>query len=237
MEIQFAKRIRLLLFVCALLINFECEAENIPSCWQSVNFHAVIIQRSLQLNVDCEFSDPSNRGSSSQSYNFVPEANIRISGCSTPENKTISPLLDSENEQFNIECKAHGVYKIHQVFTFLNIGVEQVLKNLTNERYVSNSLRSFSSSGVHEWDELLKSNGNRTLSFEIDCSIKDLSCTKTNSISTVSTVHLTIITSTFTITMLIIIIVLIFFPQKFKILKTILQILHSTKIIPKIFDL
>lgn len=217
MDIQFAKRIRLLLFVCALLINFECEAENIPNCLESVNFHAVIIQKSLQLNVDCEFSDPSNLDSSSQSYNLAPDANIRISGCSIPENKTISPLLDSENEQFNIECKAHGVYKIHQVYKFLNLEVEHVLKNLTNERYVSNFLSSYQISRIHDLDQLLKRNGNKTLSFKIDCSIKDLSCTKTNSISTVSTIHLTIITSTIA-TMLIIIIVMVFFRQKFKIL-------------------
>lgn len=215
MDLQFAKRIRLMLFICALLINFECEAENYPNCLRSINLHAVIIKSSLQLNVDCEFSDLSNLGSSSQSYNFTRGANLRISGCSIPENETISPLLDSEMEQFNIECKAIGVFKIHQVYKLLNLEVEHVLKNLTNERYVLTFLQSYYlTSKIHDLDELLRRNGNRTLSFEIDCSIKDLSCKNTNSRSTVS-IYLAAIA--FTI-ILFIIIVLVLFHQKLKIL-------------------
>lgn len=216
MEIQFAKKIRLRLFVCALFINFECIAENSPNCLQSVNVHAVVVKNSMQLNVDCEFSDPSDIPSSSQSYNLSSEINLRMSGCSIPENKTISPLLDSEKEQFNIECKGTGVIKIHQVYTFLNLEIEHVLKNLTNEQYVKMfPRRYYARSQMTDLSQLLRRNGNSTVNYEIDCSIKDLSCTNTNFTSTVSIYYLTATAITI---ILIIIIVSALFYQKLKIM-------------------
>lgn len=218
MEIQFAKRIRLLLFVCALLINFECIAENSPAtnCLRSVNFHGVLVKNSIQLNVECEFSDPSDVASESQSYNLSSEANLRMSGCSITENKTISPLLDSEEEHFNIECKATGVFKIHQVYGFLNLEIEHLLKNLKNVQYVRTFLRSYYvRSQMTDLSRLLRTNGNSTVTYEIDCSIRDLSCKNTNFTSTVSIHYLTATAITI---LLIIIIVSALFYQKLKIL-------------------
>lgn len=214
MENQIVKRILLLLFFCALIINSECEAENITNCLRSVNVHAVIIQKTLQLNAVCEFLDPSKLGSATQSYNITEDHTVKISGCSISQNQTISPLLDSEKEQFDIECKAHGAYKIHQVYKLLNLEVENVLKNLTNERYVLDFLRYYLGSKIADMDNLLRKNGNRTLSFEVECTIKDLSCKKSVSTSTVSSYFTTI---TITVFLLSIIIVLALFHQKLKI--------------------